>query len=430
METTPQTPTIPTIDFRVNAKMFQPSIWDDFPMKRDNQRMNWIIQSDFELDLPQKIQLPKNFQFIELKLPEHTQRIAQFLNKFYCNKHTDDADDDTINSQITYSPEYIQHIYRSPKKQFKKLNHLSLDYFIIGIEEIASGEMYGFVSAVPMTYSIDGRVINGVIVDKLCTHTLARGKRMSVVLLKEIYRRLKNIEYESAAIFNTQSDLPFQAITVSSTIIEKVFAKQEQTQDAKNRIQELKMQRDDSSNVEDIKKINKDIMGLQTINVQPTKDIHQIRLANKRDIDGLMKIYYKYTQKFRFFRIYNKKEFEHEFLPKRDLIYTYVLTNSQGEVKDFVTINVFIDTRCQKIAYIRYISFFNEDLLKVFMKNILYILKESEFDKVISNEWYGVSNTLVESLGFEAKSQSSSWYAFNYNTKTISQQECGINTFL
>lgn len=414
------------VEFHVNSKMFQPSVWDDFPMKRDNQHMNWIIQSDFELDLPEKIKLPKGFQFIELKLPEHAARIADFLNTHYHSTNSINAD-----TEIVYSPEYIQHLFRSPKKHFKKLNHLPVDYWIIGIEERSSGDMYGFISAIPITYYIDDRIINGVLVDKMCTHTLTRQKRMSVVLLKEIYRKLKNIEYECAAIFNTTCDLPFQPITSGSHLLEKTFANQNQNDDTQHRIKELTNQRDISVDVDEIKQFNTQITELQTIPIQPTKDIHQIRLANKRDIDELMKLYYKYTQKYRFYRIYNKKEFEHEFLPKRNLIYTYVLTNSQGEVKDFVTINVFLNTKHEKIAYIKYISFFNNDLLRVFMKNILYILKESEFDKVICNEWFGISDTLTTHLDFKPQQPSrSSWYAFNYNTKTITQSECGINTFL
>ena len=31
-------------DIHVNSKLFQPSVWDDFPMKRNNRLMNYIIQ--------------------------------------------------------------------------------------------------------------------------------------------------------------------------------------------------------------------------------------------------------------------------------------------------------------------------------------------------------------------------------------------------
>ncbi len=193
-----------------------------------------------------------------------------------------------------------------------------------------------------------------------------------------------------------------------------------------------------------IKSLNQKIQELQaTVQeqddkaIKPTNDIHQIRLANKRDIDELMKIYQHYnnSKKYRMYRMYNKKEFEHLFLPKKDMVYTYVLTNSSGQIKDFVCINMFDchDTASgttKKIAYVYYISFLNEMLLQLFMKNILYILKESGVDSVWCHEWFGVSQVLCESLSFEPRSitdKGIGWYAFNYNTKVIQQSECGLN---
>lgn len=409
-----------TTEIHVNTKMFQPSVWDDFPMKRNNRLMNYVIQSDFELDLPDRIKLPKGFQFIELKINDHSDRIAAFLNQHYSD-HPD---------RIVYTDEYIESIYKCSKKHFKKLRNIPIDYWLIGVEDRSSGEMYGFVSARPMTYYIDGRIINGMFIDKLCTHTSCRNKKMAIVLLKEMYRKLRTVQNDCSAIFHTGSDLPFQGISQKSRVLEKTFIKnEEQLQEARSEIEKLTEQRNVSSDPGIIKQLNLRIMELESISIIPTNDIHQIRLANKRDIDDLMKIYYKYTQNYRFYRIFNKKEFENTFLPKKDMIYTYVLTNSAGEVKDFVTINVFYDGNAKKIAHIWYISFFNEDLLHLFMKNVLFILKESDFDKVLCHEWCGVSDVLTQKLEFkECKSiTNTAWYAFNYNTKTVSHSECGMS---
>lgn len=415
---------VKTNNIHVNSKLFQPSVWDDFPMKRDNRQTNFVIQSDFELDLPEKIKLPKGFQFIELKIEDHSNRIAQFLNRHYSNSP----------NKIVYTDEYLEFVYKSPKKHFKKLKNVPIDYWLIGVEERSSGEMYGFISAKPMTYYIDGRIVNGMFIDKLCTHKSCRGKRMSIVLLKEMYRKLHCIGNDCAAIFHTGSDLPFQGITQKSSVLEKTFVKnKEQLEEARAEIQNLVEQRNQNTDPGVVKQLNNRISELKSISIVPTNDIHQIRLANKRDVNDLMKIYYKYTNNHRFYRIYNKKEFENAFLPKKDMIYTYVLTNSQGEVKDFVTINVFYDENGRKIAYMWYISFFNEDLLNLFMKNVLFILKESDFDKVLCYEWFGIGDVLTEKLEFKKNDDvltPTAWYAFNYNTKTISHAECGMNIHL
>lgn len=428
--------TLNNIDNMVNNKLFQPSIWDDFPMKRNNKHTNKIIQPDFDIDMPTKIKLPKGFQFIELNLEQHSDRIANFLNEHY-----DPLKSNTSVGDIVYSPEYIEYIYQSPKKHYKKLKDINIEHWLIGIEQRESGEMYGFISAKPITYFIDGRVVNGMFVDKMCTHSELRGKQMCIVLMKELYRKLKEYECDCAAIFNTNRDIPFQPIVQPSKLLIRTFqtpSLQSHTDSNDETISVLKEKRDNETDVDNIKTINEHIAQIENVNelqenIQPTSDIHQIRLANKRDIDDLMKIYNTYaTKKYRFYRIYNKKEFEHVFLPKRDLIYTYVLTNSQGEVKDFVTICVFINNRGEKVGYIQYISFFNEQLLQLFMTNILYIMKQSEIEHVIARETYGVSTVLQETLQFKQAENISStgWYAFNYNTKNITLKECGINSYM
>lgn len=424
----------------VNSKMFQPSVWDDFPMKRNNKLMNYIIQSDFEMDIPEKIKLPKEFEFTELNINEDSEKIAEFLNQHYftITPGTTSTPGTTINindhdklssGKIMYSDEYIEFLYKSPKKHFKKLRNISIDYWLIGLIDRSNNDLYGFISARPMTYYIDGRVINGMFIDKLCTHVKYRGRKMAIVLLKEMYRKLKTVENECACIFNTSSDLPFQGITQKLELLEKSFVRNEQQlKENLAQIDELTRQRNEENDPDVVKRINHKISELQSVSIVPTGDIHQIRLANKRDTDELMKIYYNYTGKYRFYRVFNKKEFEHRFLPRKDLVYTYVLTNSSGEVKDFITINVLFDDKGRKIAYVYYISFFNNDLLNIFMKNILFILQESDFDKVLCYESFGVSETLKQSLDFVACDVKlpSAFYAFNYNTKTISQKECGL----
>lgn len=414
-------------DMYINKKLFQPSIWDNFPMKRDNKYTDQIIQSDFKMDITESIKLPNGFCFVELDVSRDAARISDFLNNHYTNTVDVDVDGEgsKYTNKIIYSPEYIRYIYQTPRRHFKKLHHLSPAYWVFGVEGIVSGELYGFISAKPMTYTIDTRLVNGMLIDKLCTHKDARRKRMSIILLKEMYRKLGVIENECVAIFNTFYDVPFRAITEKSTLLQLTFASDTQSP---SDLQKMEKRRHATTDPKKIKKIEKKIMAMKTDNIWFTKDIHNIRLANNRDVDKLMEIYDKYNHNYRFYRSYNKKEFEHDFLPRRDLVYTYVLTNSQGEVKDFISLLVFNNNEHEKIGYIFYISFLNDELLKIFAKNVFYILKKSNFDKIVCNEWFGVSNVFKKTFNFKPINcgNISSWYSFNYNTKTIPQHECGM----
>lgn len=425
------------MSLKINTKLFQPSIWDDFPMKRNNQFVDTIIQPDFELDIPERIKLPKGFQIIELPLHTHIDRIREFLNANYTsifatnsptNSPTNSSTNSPTNSKtLQYSNDYLEWLFMCPKKHFKKIKNN--DHWLVGVEDISSGDLLGFISARPIQYYIDGRYTNALLVDKMCVKENARTKRLSIVLMKEIYRRMKSIENEYMALFCTSCDLPFQPLTNRSYMLVKNL-----TNNSSNNINndnDLISQRDQETDTTRIKELNELIA--QTQEIVPTQDIHQIRLANKRDIDDLMKIYTKYydnNNKQRYYRSYNKKEFEHVFLPRKDMIYTYVLTNSQGELKDFVSFHIFYTNEGTKIAYLYYISYINDKLLEIFMKNILYVLKESEVDQVISHEWMGVSHVFVDILNFHRTNTSYAWYAFNYNTKNITNDECAMNTML
>lgn len=452
----------------INTKLFQPSIWDDFPMKRDNQLTDTIIQPEFELDLPERIKLPKGFQIIQLSLDSHLERIRDFLNNHHClsfnssslNSSNSDSSfqNSSFQNSIVYSSEYIEWLFTCPKKHFKKFKSSQNENWLIGVEDINSGELYGFISARPIQYFIDHRHCNAMIIDRMCVKTEARSKRLSVVLMKEIYRRMKHIENECMALFCTNANLPFQPISATSQLLirsisfnpyskdhisKNQITKDQNTKDLKDENQtlnELIAKRDHETDTSIIKDLNNQIDQITSMKIEPTPDIHQIRLANKRDIDELMQIYNKYNHSnnlnqkefrtYRCYRCYNKKEFEHIFLPRKDMIYTYVLTNSQGSIKDFVSVHIFYTNQGQKIAFIYYISFINDKLLEIFMKNILYILKESEIDHVIAHEWTGLTPTLSE-LHFNPISNNKyAWYIFNYNTKTIDINECNLNVFL
>ena len=57
------------------SKLFQPSVWDEIPVKRDNKNINLVIEPDFEMDLEdysKPIKLPKNFRSPDHQLEQTT----------------------------------------------------------------------------------------------------------------------------------------------------------------------------------------------------------------------------------------------------------------------------------------------------------------------------------------------------------------------
>jgi glycylpeptide N-tetradecanoyltransferase len=162
-------------------------------------------------------------------------------------------------------------------------------------------------------------------------------------------------------------------------------------------------------------------------NIQPTEDLQLIRFANLEDVPIMMNIYEEYCQKYRLCQTMNREEFEHYFLPNNEMIFTYVITNVQGEIKDFISLHAFWTKRGEKNAYVFYVSFINELLLEHFMRNVLFIMKSNGFDMIFANDVMGISDVLSKQLDFKSLDEICNYYVFNYNTQTIEKNECGMN---
>ena len=57
----------------------------------------------------------------------------------------------------------------------------------------------------------------------------------------------------------------------------------------------------------------------------------------------MMNIYEAYCNKYRLSHTMNQQEFEHYFLPNNEMIFTYVITNEQGEINDAIMSLAMID---------------------------------------------------------------------------------------
>ncbi len=420
-------------------KLFQPSVWDDIPVKRDNKSMNIVIEPDFEMDLEDyhsSIKLPKGFVFVTLSNQslKDISIITGFLNDHYIP--------DLVSKNLyKYNTRFIQYRLQSPVGHFKNRNTL-----IIGVAKSDNkNALFGLIAARPVCYSIDGQLISTYEIEWLTTHSQLRNRKIAVVLKKELYRRLYIGGYITGALFFAPMTLPFQSITEPSKLLYKRLRIVNTPQDQKQ-LEKLKAVKLKIKDTEKIKEINRLIEELTPIQLAPTSVIHQIRLANKTDMPELFDIYYQRCQsKFRLYRVYNQKEFEYTFTPRKDMVYTYVMMNSDGVVKDFVTIFVLNHPNDDKLksAYLYYITFPNTStpaenktsykILELFLQNVMYILSESGYDKLYTHQFLGTNNALENALGFEIVNHADKGigcYAFNYNTKTIELKDCGLSVHI
>ena len=219
------------------------------------------------------INLPKKFKFntLDPKKKKDILALTTFLNSQYYSNTSNDG------IECVYSPEYVSYRLRYPTLHFVR----NKQQIILTLE--SNDDILGAVVARPTTYKIDGVLISSFFVEWLTTHSKLRGRRMAIVLLKELYRRLHENHVECGAIFFAPStSLPFQPIVECA----RLFVRDLHSKMAQEYIEKLRNARNNSTAPEEIKRLNKLLDETENSDqLKPTKDIHQIRLANKADME-------------------------------------------------------------------------------------------------------------------------------------------------
>lgn len=394
----------------INRSVFKASFWDNFPMKRNNCASNKIIQTDFDyfqknkIDPNKPLPLPKNFEWVELNPLD--QKDLDLMTNFI-NHHYQRFDK-------TIKHKFLSWIFSSPTyTMWKKIKSVPISYWCIGVRTQQDKKIVGLVTLRPITYRVDEKYIQSFVVDFLVTHKQMRKKRLTPVLMKEILRRMAIFGFDTGSIINANSHLAFYPTVKTSQILFRPISLEKLSKTLFSNISRAQLAQ----------------LKERYENIQPTNDLSLIRFANLDDVPAMMEIYENYSKKYRFCPILNRKEFEHYFVPKNEMVYTYVITNATGVIKDFITFHAFYTNRGEKNAYLYYVSFINEVLLELFMKNILFIMKSNGFDMVFANDVMGISDVFQKKLDFKEIGEIWNSYLFNYNTTTIDKHECGFNRF-
>lgn len=362
----------------VNEALFRPSEWDDYPLKRDDKHSNKIVQPDFapfnSTDEPEN--LPGGFAFIALDAADETtlKTITEFLNENY-------------EGPFKFSADHVKWVLNVPSISFPRIIDIrNAGGCVLGVATSESKKLVGLIAARPITYTVDARVVCSLEVVWMCTIAQLRGKRLASVMMKELYRRAHKWGVDIGMIFCVPRQLP--ALFTVGPI--RILGRQL----------------------------------LPTNPPKPNKNIGLVRFANKRDVTRMMKIYKKYREHWRLHREYNKREFEHTFLSRSDVM-TYVIRTDRGDIKDFVSLFELELKSGEKVALVHFVSYLTDKLLELFMQNILFIMFRNKFDAVYIADVNGVGAPLTSTLSFAPVSDCppTYLYQFNYNTTVIPPNE-------
>jgi GNAT superfamily N-acetyltransferase len=386
---------------KVNEALFRPSEWDNYPLKRNDKHTNKIVQPDFaplgNLDSPDK--LPDGFAFTSLDVTDDgcCRRICAFLNANFNKK--DDVGCRMSSPAVVKEPKFVfdanhvKWVLNVPANLFPRASEVRAE---CNIAVVLHGQtkdkerIVGLITTRPITYRIDGRVIYTLEACWLCTTAEFRGKRLAVVLMKECFRRAYRWGVSVGMLFTMSKQLPALPLLGPRPI--KLLVRKLQP------------------------------------GIQANKSIDLVRFVNMGDVPRMMKIYRQYIVEkgWRLHREYQRREFEHTFL-RRDDVMTYVVRTDRGDVKDFVSLYAMkpcsniasAEDETKPAAFVHFITFVNEKILELFMQNVMFIMSHNGFGSVYIADLGGVGETLKSKLGFTEAGDMGYMYQFNYNTLSI-----------
>lgn len=273
-------------------------------------------------------------------------------------------------------------------------------------------KMVGFISAIPVHIFIHGKEVSKVEINFLCVKSNYRSKRLAPVLIKEITRRV-NLQGIWQAVYTAGSLLP-KPISVTNYYHRNLNL--QKLLDVKFTYLNPKL------NLARAKKI-------YSLAKEPS--ITFLRPMEKKDVEGVYFILENYLSKYKVRPYYSKNEVEHWFVPRKNIVYSYVVENDEGIITDFISFYLLPSSILQhethKTLYAAY-SFFNipgQYTIKELIRNALILAKQQNFDvynalNIMENE--SVFNDLLFGKG----DGSLKYYFYNYACPEIQPKELAI----
>jgi glycylpeptide N-tetradecanoyltransferase len=308
--------------------------------------------------------------------------------------------------RFDYSTDFLYWHLSAPG--FLKQYHLSV--FKTGDDGVK--HMIGFISAIPVHIYIDGKKRSKVEINFLCVNSAYRSHRLAPVLIKEITRRV-NCNNTWQAVYTAGSLLP-KPIAITNYYHRNLNL--QKLLDVKFTYLNPKL---NLARAKGIYKLAKET------------SITRIRAMEKKDVEGVYEILDNYLSKFKIRPYYSKEEVEHWFVPRKSIVYSYVIENDEGKITDFISFYLLPSSILQhtqhKTLYACY-SFMNvpgQYSMKELMRNALILAKQLNFDvynalNVMDNE------PVFDDLLFGKGDGSLKYYFYNYLCPEVQPNELAI----
>jgi len=384
--------------------------WSTQPVPKIDEEItaaaNEAISADVPLDQlrQEPYSLPQGFEWDTLNLDD-----PLVLKELYVLLNENYVEDDDNMFRFDYSPEFLRWALLPPG--FLKEWH-------VGVRATKSRKLVGFISAVPASVSIYKKTVKMVEINFLCVHKKLRSKRVAPVLIREITRRV-NCQGLFQAVYTAGVVLPKPVGTCRywhrslnpKKLIEVKFS---------HLSRNMTMQRH-----------------LKLYRLPDSTKIEGIRKMKATDIPEACKLLNEYLSRFSLVPVFTEEDFQHWFLPREDIIDTYVVDKPDSssptglKITDLVSFYTLPSTVMNhpthnnlKAAY----SFYNVATSASWVDLIgdaLVLAKKANFD--VFNALDLMDNSeFLEKLKFGIGDGNLQYYLYNWRCPTMQPKDVGL----
>ncbi|MCQ2820467.1 MAG: GNAT family N-acetyltransferase [archaeon] len=353
------------------------------PIKKDNK---------VEEERKEPYMLPPGFFWKDIDVTDASDldRLYEFLKNNY-------VEDDDGMFRFDYSRDFLRWHLTAPG-YYKN--------WLVSIvrEEEKGGKkkkrMVGFISGIPVEVSIHGTKSKMAEINFLCVNQSFRSHGIAPLLIKEVTRRIHCEDI-------------WQAVYTSGTLLPKPFS----TCTYYHR----------NLNVQKLLDIRFTYLG-PNLNASRAKGLYKLpketsipglRPMEEKDVDAVQKLLEDYLNQFKVHGYYSKEEVKHWLVPKKEVVYSYVVENNDHQITDLISFYSLPSSVLQHEKHKKLFAcyaFFNVARsvpFKELMRNALILAKQNNFD--VYNCLNIMENaTIFKDLLFGMGDGSLKYYFYNF----------------
>lgn len=345
--------------------------------------------------------MPKGFVWSDLDIskPDELNQVYDLLAKNY-------VEDDDCMFRFDYSTSFLEWALSPPN--YKSSFHL-------GVRSSKSQKLVAFISAIPATIRAYDKTVPSVEINFLCVHKKLRAKRLAPVLIKEITRRVNHSNV-------------FQAVYTAGIVLPGPISScryYHRSLDPKKLVEVGFTRIPPRMTMARMMKLYK---------VKPSTQTPNLRPLQAENCESAHQLLVNHLSQFELATLFTKEDFIHWFMPRSNVITTYIATNDpddKDKVTDMISYyhlhSTIIGNPKHDHLYAAY-SFYNVatsvSLLDL-MKDALVIAKGEGMD--VFNALHQMKNgEFLDELKFGKGDGNLQYYLYNWCCPTLDPKDVGI----